>query len=146
MCFRLRVIYKIYGNSNLSLSVHEVGMLQLGRMYFLTTVLVFWFEISHAETLQTTSYRIGVEWRCEQNSVTCDNVFFTVLNLETEEQMIYVGRTHHSICADGVTPCKFQGYSFQVESGLFRIYSRGELEIIASDGEILVAESGRWLY
>jgi hypothetical protein len=53
------------------------------------------------------------------------------------------GRTLNSLCADGVTPCRFIGYEFR--NGPFRyvVYDSGSLRVTRGD-KVLVDEPGEW--
>ena len=49
--------------------------------------------------------------------LTCHKVHYHGINKETNQEIRLVGSTHHTICADGVTPCRFIGYVFK--NGLY---------------------------
>lgn len=74
--------------------------------------------------------RLNLYKDCEEGYVTCDNMLLVASNLGQLLQVndygrrigkeqstidLYPAKTKHSICKDGVTPCRFQGYSFDGE-------------------------------
>ena len=74
--------------------------------------------------------RLNLYRDCEEGSVTCDNMLLVAphvgLLLQTKlagkrfgntpyPVKFYPAKTKHSVCNDGVTPCRFQGYTFQGE-------------------------------
>ncbi len=74
--------------------------------------------------------RLNLYRDCEEGSVTCDNMLLVAPDLgrllQTKQLgerqnkspyavKLYPAKTKHSLCKDGVTPCGFQGYSFEDE-------------------------------
>ena len=74
--------------------------------------------------------RLNLYRDCEEGSVTCDNMLLVAPDLGRLLQTkmlgkrqdespyavkLYPAKTKHSLCKDGVTPCGFQGYSFEDE-------------------------------
>lgn len=74
--------------------------------------------------------RLNLYRDCEEGSVTCDNMLLVAPDLGRLLQTkmlgkrqdespyavkLYPAKTKHSLCKDGVTPCGFQGYSFEGE-------------------------------
>lgn len=49
----------------------------------------------------------------------------------------------HSLCADGVTPCRFLGYEFR--NGVFRylVFESGGVRVVRGN-KVLVDEPGEW--
>jgi len=99
-----------------------------------------------AEKLLTKNYEIEITRHCDEGYVTCDNVSYVGINKKTGDAITLKGKTNHSVCADGVTPCKFQGYTFTNGNVEYKIYSRGILEVIRNGSEILLSEEGEWEY
>lgn len=74
--------------------------------------------------------RLNLYKDCQEGSVTCDNMLLVApdlgrllqkkqcdkkLNKSPYAVKLYSAKTKHSLCKDGVTPCGFQGYSFEGE-------------------------------
>ncbi len=74
--------------------------------------------------------RLNLYQDCEEGSVTCDNMLLVAPDLQRLWHIkpydkiidkspysvkLYRAKTKHSLCKDGVTPCGFQGYSFEDE-------------------------------
>ena len=74
--------------------------------------------------------RLNLYQDCEEGHVTCDNMLLVAPDLgrllQTKQLgerqnkspyavKLYPAKTKHSLCKDGVTPCGFQGYSFEDE-------------------------------
>lgn len=74
--------------------------------------------------------RLNLYKDCQEGYVTCDNMLLVAPNLGQLLQIndygkrlekahstivLYPANTKHSTCKDGVTPCRFQGYSFEGE-------------------------------
>ncbi|WP_201583402.1 MULTISPECIES: lysozyme inhibitor LprI family protein [Psychrobacter] len=72
--------------------------------------------------------RLNLYRDCEEGSVTCDNMLLVAPDLgrllQTKQLgdrqnklpyavKLYPAKTKHSLCKDGVTPCRFQGYRFE---------------------------------
>jgi len=78
--------------------------------------------------------RLNLYRDCEEGSVTCDNMLLIAPDLgrlwQTKQVVkkldnkpyldntpysvkLYAAKTKHSVCKDGVTPCRFQGYVFE---------------------------------
>ena len=72
--------------------------------------------------------RLNLYRDCEEGSVTCDNMLLVAPDLgrllqtkqlgERQNKLpyavkLYPAKTKHSLCKDGVTPCRFQGYRFE---------------------------------
>ena len=112
----------------------------------IAAILLIWPVLVSAESLVTESYNIGIKWLCGEGYVSCDNIEFEVLVKKPGSTNKYIGQSNHSLCADGVTPCKFQGYQFESDIGHFVIYSNGTLEVNEQSGQAIVEEKGQWQY
>ena len=99
----------------------------------------------HAEILTTPTYEIAVG-ACPEGYVSCSAVDFVVTNLATGATSTYQGKTRHSLCKDGVTPCQFLGYQFSGKDRKFTLSVNGSLEINYTDGKDCVFEQGQWSY
>jgi hypothetical protein len=55
-----------------------------------------------------------------------------------------MGSTSHSICADGVTPCRFLGYRFQNGNTTYLVDEDGSLRVLQGD-KLLLEEQGEWM-
>lgn len=75
--------------------------------------------------------RLNLYNGCTEGNVICDDMLLVAANVgqflqisdygkrlgkEQSRIGLYPARTKHSLCKDGVTPCTFQGYSFEGEN------------------------------
>ena len=95
-----------------------------------------------ASTLNTPSFAITIEVRCEEGNVTCDNVRYVGVSKKTGNSISLKGKTIHTKCKDG-TPCRFLGYEFKSGSTFYRVLEEGRLEVTRGN-KILVDEAGDW--
>lgn len=96
-----------------------------------------------AEVLETPSFVVKIEVRCAEGNVTCDDVLYTGTSRKTGKSISVKGRTMHSTCADGVTPCRFQGYTFNNGKVNYTVLEDGTL-IVMNGKKTLVDEKGEW--
>jgi hypothetical protein len=101
--------------------------------------------LAHAEelVLKTPSFLVKIDVRCAEGNVTCDDVIYTGTSRKTGRSIKVKGRTMHSTCADGVTPCRFQGYTFDNGKINYTVLEDGQLTVMNRD-KILVNEKGVW--
>jgi hypothetical protein len=93
--------------------------------------------------LDTPHFLVRIEVRCAEGEVTCDDVVYAGRNKRTGASVTIVGRTSHTLCADGVTPCRFLGYAF--ETGGFRYFVGEDGQLLVRKGaKVLVQEFGSW--
>jgi hypothetical protein len=111
----------------------------------LATVLSFgWLvEGAIADTLTTKGFKIDIQVNCEEGNVTCNRVSYRGQDLKTGKSLRLSGKTVHSLCADGVTPCRFLGYEFRNRNYRYVVTEAGLLEIYKS-GKLLVSQQGTW--
>ena len=96
-----------------------------------------------AQVLLTPGYRVTIDVRCAEGSVTCDDVHYTGARRNGGEPVSLVGSTHHARCADGVTPCRFLGYVFRSGTVTYFVGENGWLRV--TDGKtVIVDEQGAW--
>ncbi len=95
------------------------------------------------ETLETPSFTITIDVRCEEGNVTCDDIRYVGTSKKTGKAIRLTGRTRHTICADGVTPCRFLGYEFKNGATVYFLSDGGEL-IVEQRGKLLLREQGEW--
>jgi hypothetical protein len=100
-------------------------------------------DASQFSVLETSSFIVKIEVRCPEGSVTCDNVIYTGTSKKNGKSISVKGRTMHSKCADGVTPCRFQGYTFDSGKINYTVLEEGELIVMNGD-KTLVHEKGSW--
>lgn len=95
-----------------------------------------------ASTLDTPSFTVTIESRCEEGSVSCDNVSYRGVSKKTGSAITLKGRTIHTRCKDG-SPCRFLGYEFRSGRTVYRVWEEGRLEVSQGD-KVLVDEPGHW--
>ena len=118
---------------------------KLNVKILIALILVF-SSTAWGETLTTGTYTIVIEVLCEEGNVTCDKVEFSMEVAGSDQNLKYTGNTMHSKCADGVTPCAFQGYEFAVDGATYILYNSGVLVVIDKKGNQVLSEQGTWTY
>ena len=98
---------------------------------------------SPAATLTTPSYKITVDVRCPEGSVTCDKVRYVGVSRKSGKSVTLTGRTVHATGADGIIPSHFRGYEFKSGRTTYFVGEDGELRV-TRDSKILVQETGVW--
>ncbi|WP_353352612.1 hypothetical protein [Oceaniserpentilla sp. 4NH20-0058] len=97
-----------------------------------------------AETLTTDNFIFKIERDCEEGEVTCDTIKFTYSPAGFEKKQTVIGKAVHTMCADGITPCAFQGYEFLADGAKYFIRNSGVVEVIDDEGNQLMVEQGEW--
>jgi hypothetical protein len=115
-----------------------------GKTLLLSMVLVGGVCLeAGARALNTKSFRVKITANCEEGVVVCDNVSYLGTNRQTGQSIQLRGKTIHSICADGITPCRFLGYEFR--NGQYRYYVAEEGILTVYQGQqSIVSEEGVW--
>jgi hypothetical protein len=112
------------------------------RLLQIFALLLFAGE-TYASTLTTPSYTIQIKVNCEEGNVTCDNVTYVGTSKKTGQSITLRGKTKHAMCADGVTPCHFQGYEFWNGKTYYRVLEDGSL-LVMQGKKVLLQEKGSW--
>lgn len=98
-----------------------------------------------AATLTTETYRGVVKDNCEEGSVTCNDVQISIfVNANNTLKTTGTGKTIHTLCADRVTPCRFQGYELVDGAATIRLLERGTFEVILDQDKLVHSEEGKW--
>ena len=115
--------------------------------FFAATLAVIAFARAHAGstgTLETKSFSISIEVKCEEGEVTCDNVKYTGTNKKTGESVELTGKTAHHMDKEG-NPGRFLGYIFKNKGVTYFLSDDGLLRVSKGD-EILLEEHGTWTW
>jgi hypothetical protein len=99
-----------------------------------------------AAELKTPNFNITVTSLCEEGNVSCDKITYVGVNRKTGASIKLKGRTHHTTCADGTTPCKFLGYVFNNGNIQYFVSEDGYLLVTRNNHEVLLREKGKWRY
>ncbi|MBD1843607.1 hypothetical protein H6F89_09395 [Cyanobacteria bacterium FACHB-63] len=100
-------------------------------------------QAASADTLLTRDFQIFVNAECAEGNVTCNNVNYVGTNLHTGATLQLKGRTLHTTCADGVTPCRFLGYEFRNGDYSYTVTEAGRL-IVRKGERTLLNQAGTW--
>ncbi len=100
-------------------------------------------RIALADTLRTQNYRVTITVNCPEEEVVCNDVTYDGSNVNTGESLQLQGRTVSTLCADGVTPCRFIGYEFFNGDYRYLVTEEGRLQV-SINGEIILDQSGNW--
>ena len=110
---------------------------------FLAIAIMVMVTNLQAQTLSTSSFTVKIKVNCKEGNVTCENVIYNGISKKTGKTISLKGRTMHSKCADGVTPCHFQGYIFKSGTTSYTVMEDGEL-IVMRGTKLLLQERGKW--
>ena len=97
-----------------------------------------------AEELETPSYNVTIQSNCAEGEVSCDDVSYTGVNKKSGKAITLKGSTWHTLCADGVTPCRFLGYKFKNGDVTYTVSEEGVLEVVKKGNKVLFSEQGNW--
>ena len=95
-------------------------------------------------TLETSTFTIKIDVRCEEGEVTCDDVRYAGTNKKTGETVKLTGKTAHRMDADG-TPGRFLGYVFKNKGVQYFLSEEGMLRVTKGD-DVLLEEKGTWTW
>lgn len=98
-------------------------------------------------TLETDNHRVEITVRCPEGYVTCDRVHYRGVNKQTRKTVRLRGETMHTLCADGETPCRFEGYRFRQGKLVYRVWDdSGDTALLeVRDGQkVVLSERGAW--
>lgn len=96
-----------------------------------------------ADTLTTKGFKIDINVNCAEGNVTCDRVSYRGEDLKTGKSLRLSGKTIHSLCADGVTPCRFLGYEFRHRNYRYIVTEGGRMEVYKGE-KLLLSQQGTW--
>ncbi len=107
------------------------------------SVLLSGMGFARADTLTTASFSVQITVNCAEGDGVCDDVSYRGVNRRSGKSLVLRGKTMHSLCADGVTPCRFLGYEFRKGPFQYVVYENGGL-LVTRGKKVLVEESGEW--
>lgn len=110
---------------------------------FLAATLWGGLCLAQADTLTTASFSIQIRVNCADGNVVCDDVRYEGTNRRSGKSLVLQGKTLHSLCADGVTPCRFLGYEFGNGPFRYLVFESGGLRITRAN-KVLFEEPGDW--
>ncbi|WP_050479831.1 hypothetical protein [Herbaspirillum rhizosphaerae] len=113
------------------------------KRYLSLPLLLLVLGQTYASTLTTPSFVIEIHENCEEGSVGCDNVSYLGTSKKSGKSIKLRGKTMHTLCADGVTPCRFLGYEFRNGATSYQVQENGGL-LIMQGKKVLVEEVGTW--
>jgi hypothetical protein len=99
-----------------------------------------------AQQLDTPNYTVEIQQLCPEGEVQCQQVMYKGTSKVSGASIALKGKAWHSLCADGVTPCRFLGYQFNNGRIRYLVHESGLLQVIGSSGKILLEEQGVWDY
>lgn len=97
---------------------------------------------AQTNTLDTPTCRITIRG-CDEYVVSCDTVEYVSVSKKSGESIVLIGRTVHTIGADGVTPTRFLGYEFKNGGTKYFVSQAGELQVTRGS-KVLLEEQGVW--
>ena len=96
-----------------------------------------------ALVLATPSFVVRILVNCGEGDVSCNNVTYVGTSRKTGKAITLKGRTLHTLCADGKTPCRFLGYEFKNKTVRYVVTEDGLL-MVSEGKKVLVQEQGEW--
>ena len=112
----------------------------------LTISLLLYSQFIVADTLSTKNHVVTIHVNCEEGNVTCDKVTYHGVSKKSGKSITLEGTTKHTICADGVTPCRFIGYEFKNGNITYLVLESGLLQVVKGESDVLLEEKGEWSY
>ena len=98
---------------------------------------------AQAQRLRTENFQVTVVRNCSNEGPICDDISYVGTNLNSGEMVRLNGTTVHTICADGITPCRFMGYQFRNGQYRYLVTYEGTLEVYRGR-DLLLQEQGKW--
>ena len=115
--------------------------------FFRCVLLGAAFVLAHgwaqAGKLVSPSYDVTIQTLCPEGYVSCDRLVLRGVHKSTGRRLHLKGRSMHSMCADGVTPCRHLGDQFEGRSYVYFFSSEGWLLVKDSKGRLLLREMYR---
>jgi hypothetical protein len=99
--------------------------------------------LAQGQVLITPNFRIEIERLCPEGYVVCNNIRYISTDRKTGSSINLMGRSHHTIGADGVTPSRFLGYIFENGEYKYIISTEGHLRILQGE-TVILEEKGEW--
>lgn len=96
-----------------------------------------------ALVLDTPRYEVHIDVQCAEGTVSCDHVSYRGVHRKSGKAITLLGRTAHTTCADGETPCRFLGYEFANGPVHYFVSDAGEL-VVSEGARVLLQEAGTW--
>ena len=104
------------------------------------------FAFTFAQQLDTPNYTVEIQQLCPEGEVQCQQVLYKGTSKVSAASIELKGKAWHSLCADGVTPCRFLGYQFNNGRIRYLVHESGLLQVIGSSGKVVLEEQGVWDY
>jgi hypothetical protein len=112
----------------------------------LLPLLLLASAFTSAQQLDTPNYKVEIQELCPEGEVQCQNVLYKGTSKISGASIELKGSAWHSLCADGVTPCRFLGYQFNNGRIRYLVFDSGLLQVIGSSGNVVLEEQGVWDY
>ena len=112
----------------------------------LLPLLLLASAFTSAQQLDTLNYIVEIQQLCPEGEVQCQQVLYKGTSKVSGASIELKGTAWHSLCADGVTPCRFLGYQFKNGRIRYLVHESGLLQVIGSSGKVVLEEQGVWDY
>lgn len=112
----------------------------------LLPLLLLASAFTSAQQLDTPNYKVEIQQLCPEGEVQCQQVLYKGTSKVSGASIELKGKAWHSLCADGVTPCRFLGYQFNNGRIRYLVHESGLLQVMGSSGKVLLEEQGVWDY
>ncbi|WP_212742587.1 hypothetical protein [Methylobacillus flagellatus] len=93
--------------------------------------------------LHTPGYQVRITVPCAEGEVSCEQVQYHGISKRSGKAIELTGKSHHSLCTDGLTPCRFLGYVFNNGKHRYFISEDGRL-LVTRGAVVLIDEAGQW--
>jgi hypothetical protein len=112
----------------------------------LLPLLLLASAFTFAQQLDTPNYTVEIQQLCPEGEVQCQQVLYKGTSKVSGASIELKGTAWHSLCADGVTPCRFLGYQFKNGRIRYLVHESGLLQVMGSSGKAVLEEQGVWDY
>jgi hypothetical protein len=117
--------------------------LSLTTATILITFVMAGNAVAGMNTLTSKNFNISITNNCEEGTVVCQDVTYVGTNRRSGKSIRLRGKTVHTLCADGVTPCRFLGYSFTQGKYSYFVGEEGVLRVFKGK-RLILQEVGQW--
>ncbi len=101
------------------------------------------YDVVSIQKSRTENFQITIRSSCIEGSVTCDHVSYEGINVNTGDRIQLAGKIIYTICADGLTPCRFLGYQFSNGDYVYVVKNDGSLLVYRGE-KLILTEEGTW--
>ncbi len=109
-------------------------------------ILLFLCGLRAAEAgvLVTPRYVVVIAEQCGEGDVACKDMVYTGVDRRTGAALTLHGKPMIHMCADGTTPCRHLGWTFDNGDITYTISDDGTLDVTRGE-KLLLEQKGKWV-